>query len=103
MSSKMAASSAAIRRTSSLPPLDQRAGFVDRLSNRLRARGIELVGAEFGREAAQGVWMLTLQLPNSHILTVRAPLEKADADDPFAPAVSDSIAARVLRHLGAPR
>lgn len=101
MSRKTAAASASpisTRPISTRPPTsDLRAAFLDRLGNRLRARSFGLVTGEFGRERANAVWMLTVQLPNQHVLTLRAPVESGA--DPFAPEVCDGIAKRVIAFL----
>jgi hypothetical protein len=91
----MSRSSAAIR--TSRPAISDHAAFLDRLSNLLRAREYTLVRAEFGREATRAVWMLTIQLPNQHVLTLRAPLEPSE--EPFSPKVCEDIAKRVIAHL----
>jgi hypothetical protein len=76
---------------------DRRGTFIERLSRQLEGERCSLVRAEFGREATRGVWILTLELPNQHVVTLRAPV--AANADPLAPKVCDDIAARVIAHL----
>lgn len=87
-------------RRASRPPVDARAAFLARLSRRLSDSSYALLRCELGRESAgakRGVWMLTLELPNQNVLTLRAPL--AADQDPFAADVCDDIAGRVIAHL----
>jgi hypothetical protein len=70
---------------------------VQRLRDQLTARGVALVAAELGRTGEQGLWVLTLQLPNQHVITVHAPVEPSF--DPLALEVADHIALRVLQHF----
>lgn len=99
MTQRALPSSTAIR-TSSVRPtaFDRRAGFLDLLSNRLRARSLALVSAEFGRQANHPLWMLTLELPNQHVITVQAQLDD-NVEDPFAPAVCEDVARRLIKHF----
>jgi hypothetical protein len=76
---------------------DPRNTFVMRLRDRLATRGVGLVAAELGRHNGEPTWVLTLQLPNQHVVGVHAPVERGL--DPFAIEESDAIAVRVFQRL----
>lgn len=78
-------------------PVDPQSSFSARLRERLAARSVGLVAATFGRLNGMPTWVLTLELPNQHVMAVHAPVEAGQ--DPFAREVSDDIAVRVFQHL----
>jgi len=87
--------------TLALGTAERRMAFAHRLRARLAPSGVSLVGWTRGRESgaagARSVWILTVILPNQHVLTMHAPLP--DCQDVFASEVVQSVGDRVLRYL----
>jgi hypothetical protein len=74
---------------------DLRTAFLARLEERLAQKGISLLASELGREEDLPVWLLTLELPNKHVLSVRARVAEGA---PLSLEVAEDIAARVIKH-----
>lgn len=77
--------------------VDRRPAFIQRMSERLATRGVTLLASELGRDAERPIWVLTLQLPNHHVLAVHAPVEPPG--DPLSLEMCDAICLRVLQHV----
>ena len=75
--------------------VDRRAAFLRRLEDTLGTKGVSLLASELGREAAQAVWLLTVQLPNQAVLSVRAAV--LAGQDPLDPELGADIALRVIQ------
>jgi hypothetical protein len=73
---------------------DRRAIFTQRLREQLQLRNIELLAANLGRDAQRAIWVLTLRLPNQHVLTLHAPVDPKH--DPLAPELAFDVAARAI-------
>jgi len=76
---------------------DRRTVFIQNLRTQLQRSKAELLAANLGRNALQAIWVLTLRLPNQHILTLRAPIDPKQ--DPLAPELASDIAARVTAFM----
>jgi hypothetical protein len=78
---------------------ERSAAFSRSLSEYLAQRGIRLLASNLGRSGQGPVWVLTLQLPNDHVLTLNATVP--GGMDAMASATSANIAARVVEHIEA--
>lgn len=78
--------------------MTKRAKFATHLRDCLSPHGVMVLGANFGRDGASPTWVLTLQRPNEHVLTLNA---HVDALDPFAMETAAEVASRVVRYLEA--
>lgn len=88
------------------PTADPRATFVYRVRLRLKAQGapVQLMSAELGVAAGQTIWILGVQMPNQHVMTLHAPM--VPGTDPTSDATCDDIATRLtnwVRQLLAPK
>jgi hypothetical protein len=75
---------------------NQRAEFARQVGEMLALAGVTLAGSDFGRDKGQGLWILTVRLPDKRILTIEVPVS---ASDPLAPRIVRPIADRVLHYL----
>lgn len=67
------------------------------LGDKLRRSGVALITAELGRTPAGAAWVLTLETPDQHVVTVNASL--SSEQDPHSTETADDVAARVMQYL----
>lgn len=76
---------------------ERRVASAASLKDRLRRVGVELIAAELGRTSTGPAWVLTVQTPDQHVVTVNAGL--SSDQDPHSVSTSDDVAKRVLQYL----
>jgi hypothetical protein len=74
---------------------DRRGAFLTRLRASLAPSGVELLAADVAQGTAAPMWVLTLRLPNHHVLTLHAELHAGQ--ELLSVQTADDIAGRLLQ------
>jgi hypothetical protein len=67
------------------------------LGDKLRRSGVTLITAELGRTPTGPAWVLTVETPDQHVVTVNAAL--SSDQDPHSTVTAEDVAARVMHYL----